>query len=142
MKGAFIHLALAVVVAADSYFFTNNTLGPNANQVSTGCSQALLASINCAQDFIDMAQSDYYGPMNNLTLQNSICTSECGTALDAYRSSVAAACASDPQPFPGLPANYFGDVIHSTYSLFCMKDNSTGQYCTGSSLFTVVMPGY
>ncbi|TFK69174.1 hypothetical protein BDN72DRAFT_840792 [Pluteus cervinus] len=40
------------------------------------------------------------------------------------------ACASDPQPFTGIPATYFGDVVHSAYDLFCMKDNSTGQYCT------------
>ena len=34
------------------------------------------------------------------------------------------------QPFDGLPATYFGDVAYATYNLTCLKDTTSGDYCT------------
>ncbi|EEB90340.1 hypothetical protein MPER_11465 [Moniliophthora perniciosa FA553] len=74
--------------------------------------------------------SDYYGSLGNRTIQDNLCNPSCGQALESYRSSVASACASSPQPFDGLPATYFGDAAEAAWKTFCLQDSFTGQYCT------------
>ncbi|ESK89423.1 hypothetical protein Moror_16166 [Moniliophthora roreri MCA 2997] len=121
----------ALVLAQDSFFFTNNTLGPTANPLlSEGCKNAMLASISCDPNVIDIMTSDYYGSLGNQTIQDNLCNPSCGQALESYRSSVASACASDLQPFDGLPATYFGDAAEAAWKTFCLRDSFTGQYCT------------
>jgi hypothetical protein len=129
----FFSLALLFSFAtADSYFFNfTGGLGPDVAPISTACNDALVAAIDCDL-FLTFAMSDsYYGPLNNQTLQNGLCKASCGTALTAYTSKVATACKNDPQPFPGLPATYWGEQAKAVYDLFCLKDASTGKYCTG-----------
>ena len=77
--------------------------------------------------------SDFYGTVGNDTDQDSFCNPNCGTSLSSYRSSVAAACANDPQPFDGIPATYWADSASSAWNSLCLKNPSTGQYCTGEA---------
>lgn len=63
-------------------------------------------------------------------MQDALCDPRCGVSLANYHSDVSSACASDVQPFDGLPATYFGDVAAATYNLTCLTDSSTGEYCT------------
>ncbi|KAH8731852.1 hypothetical protein GQ44DRAFT_735576 [Phaeosphaeriaceae sp. PMI808] len=118
---------------AESYFFNfTGGLGPDVAPISTACNDALVAAIDCDL-FLTFAMSDsYYGPLNNQTLQDGLCRASCGTALTAYTSKVTTACKSDPQPFPGLPATYWGEQAKAVYDLFCLKDAATGKYCTGT----------
>jgi len=119
-------------ISADSYFFNfTGGLGPDVAPISAACNDALVAAIDCDL-FLTFAMSDsYYGPLNNQTLQDGLCKASCGTALTAYTNNVTTACKNDPQPFPGLPATYWGDQAKAVYDLFCLKDAATGQYCTG-----------
>lgn len=75
--------------------------------------------------------SDSYGPFDNKTIQDSICDPKCGSSLNSYRSSVNQFCANNPQPFDGLPATYWADSALAVYGLLCLKDATTGAYCTG-----------
>ena len=62
--------------------------------------------------------------------------SACGTALSKYHGSVTASCAKDPQPWVGVPANYYGDLIWAQYNLTCVKDPKTKQWCNG--LYSII----
>jgi hypothetical protein len=121
-------------VVADSYFFPNTDgLDPQAKHVSPGCEAAMKAPLNCDPYLKIFTKKNCYEPLNNTALQQSVCKPECGTALAAYHTSVAKACASDPQPFPGLSATYYGDNAYAIYNLTCLTDTRTGDYCTGTS---------
>lgn len=76
-------------------------------------------------------QSDWYGSLNNVTYQDRLCNQTCGTAFQKYRAKVASTCVNDPEPFQGIPATYWIDAARSAYNTFCLKDSSTGEYCTG-----------
>jgi len=99
--------------------------------LSQGCISALNATIACNPYIQQMVATDYYGSLGSPTLQDSICAAGCGTSLASYHAQVAAACASTPQPWPGIPAVWAGDVIWATYNRTCLKDPATGRYCVG-----------
>lgn len=103
--------------------------------ISQGCTTALNATINCDPYLQQLVSDDYYGSLNNATLQNSVCAASCGTSLKSYHTAVATACANDPQPWDGVPAVWAGDVIWAAYNQTCLKDPTTGAYCVGSYLF-------
>ncbi|KAI9775110.1 MAG: hypothetical protein M1839_001421 [Geoglossum umbratile] len=119
---------LVSYAAADLLLYPNNTLVPGA-VISTGCLKAMNVNIACDEFVAELAQTNFYGSLNNNSIQNSVCNPACGTALSKYHSSVVAACASDPAPWVGVPANYYGDLVWATYNLTCFKDPGTGQYC-------------
>lgn len=133
-----LHSVLSFSIAtAESYFFNfTGGLGPDVAPISAACNDALIAAIDCDL-FLTFAMSDsYYGPLNNQTLQDGLCRTSCGNALTSYTSKVTTACKNDPQPFPGLPATYWGEQAKAVYDLFCLKDGSTGKYCTGMLHFS------
>lgn len=102
----------------------------NSSQVtlSTACVNALQSSVACDQYLQDNAYIDSYGPLN-ASLLDTFCTAGCSSSLISYRKNVVSACAKDPQPFTGIPAQYFVDVIWAQYNFTCLKDPGTGQYC-------------
>ena len=110
-------------------------LFPNGTQstvnLSQGCITALNTTITCDPYIQQLVATDYYGSLGNATLQGSVCAAGCGTSLASYHAHVAAACSSEPQPWPGVPAVWAGDVIWATYNRTCLKDPATGQYCVG-----------
>ena len=99
--------------------------------LSQGCITALNAVINCDPYIQYLVSNDYYGSLGNATLQNSLCAAVCGALLALYHTNVALACASDPQPWPGIPAFWTSNVIWVTYNRTCLKDPATGAYCVG-----------
>ncbi|PPQ88791.1 hypothetical protein CVT25_010476 [Psilocybe cyanescens] len=107
--------------------FVNGT--QSTTDISQGCITALNATINCDPYVQQLVSADYYGSLNNATLQNSVCAALCGTSLKSYHNAVATACTSDPQPWDGVPAVWAGDVIWATYNQTCLKDPTTGAYC-------------
>lgn len=127
-------LLISRCVLGDSFFFDRTGgLGPDVAPISDQCYAALNASIACEGSLLTFMTSDSYAPIGNKTLQDQLCAASCGTALTSYRSTVVSACANDPQPFQGLPAVYWVDAATSVYKLYCLKDASTGAYCTGWS---------
>lgn len=96
--------------------------------LSTACVNALQSSVACDQYLQDNAYIDSYGPLN-ASLLDTFCTAGCSSSLISYRKNVVSACANDPQPFTGIPAQYFVDVIWAQYNFTCLKDPGTGQYC-------------
>lgn len=96
--------------------------------LSTACVNALQSSVACDQYLQDNAYIDAYGPLN-ASLLDTFCTTGCSSSLISYRKNVVSACAKDPQPYSGIPAQYFVDVIWAQYNFICLKDPGTGQYC-------------
>lgn len=117
------------LVAAQFQLFPNGT--HSTANLSQGCTTALNVVINCDPYIQYLVSNDYYGSLGNATLQSSVCAAGCGASLALYHTNVALACASDPQPWPGIPAFWTGDVIWATYNRTCLKDPATGAYCVG-----------
>ena len=124
-----IVLLLCQLIEAQFQLFPNGT--HSTASLSQGCTTALNATINCDPYIQYLVSNDYYGTLGNATLQNSVCSAGCGASLASYHSNVAVACAKDPQPWPGVPALWSGDVIWATYNRTCLKDPATGAYCVG-----------
>lgn len=101
------------------------------NAVSTACSTAINASISCDPYLVALTEADSFGAINDTALQSSMCAASCGSALSSYHDSVSIACASDPQPWHGIPAVWAGDAVWATYNRTCLKDPKTGEYCSG-----------
>ncbi|KAI5291815.1 hypothetical protein KEM54_006392 [Ascosphaera aggregata] len=97
--------------------------------LSDGCTEALKSALNCDPYLQSLAASDYYGPVGNDTLQDSLCVESCGSSLSKYHHDTQKACANDPQPWDGIPAVWVGDIYWATYNRTCLKD-AKGDYCT------------
>lgn len=117
------------LVEAQFQLFPNGT--HSTASLSQDCITALNATITCDSYIQDIVSNDYYGSLGNSTLQDSVCATECGTSLASYHHTVALACTNSPQPWPGVPAIWAGDVIWATYNRTCLKDPATGGYCVG-----------
>lgn len=121
------------LVEAQFHLFPNGT--HSTASLSQDCIAALNATITCDRYIQVIVSNDYYGSLGDITLQDSVCAAECGTSLASYHHSVALACTNSPQPWPGVPAIWTGDVIWATYNRTCLKDPATGVYCVGMFKF-------
>lgn len=119
------------VAVAQLSFFPNNTLIVAGN-ISTACTTAMNATIDCDPYIMALATLDDYTSVNNDTIQQSVCATKCGAALSKYHKSVASSCAQDPLPWDGTPATYIGDFAWAYYNGSCLKDTATGQWCKGT----------
>ncbi|KAK5652943.1 hypothetical protein OQA88_9422 [Cercophora sp. LCS_1] len=124
--------SLPLVLAADPsfFFFTNqsSTLFPG---ISAACNQALTAPVwECPRELLNLVGGEHYYTVQNETVMDVLCRSECPTALVSYRSDVVTACANDKQPRDGYPATYWVDAVSSVQKQTCLKDSATGEYCT------------
>ncbi|KAL8694818.1 MAG: hypothetical protein Q9218_000577 [Villophora microphyllina] len=124
------HLLLLVsVVLADVQLYPNNTL-ITTNTISSACHDAMNANIACDPYLVSLATNNYYGTLGDTALQNSVCASNCGTALSNYHNAIHQACGQDEEPWIGVPANYFGDLVWAQYNLTCIKDPATSEWCS------------
>ena len=115
---------------ADLQFFPNGIVSDN--NVSSRCEAALTANMStCPGSYVLHPVHDFGGPFENTTSQELFCSEGCSTALASYHSSVNSACANDPQPWQGIPANFSGDRMAVYQKRMCLKDPSSGEYCIG-----------
>jgi hypothetical protein len=121
--------------AADGYFFPNSTFYPE-NPITTACSTAIQAQLNCSTDLMTYAYADSFYPVGNDTYLQGFCVASCSSSLAQYVQNVQTACAGQ-QPFQGLPATYYGDFALSTWNLTCLQDPATGEYCIGNLIHAV-----
>ncbi|EAW07585.1 LysM peptidoglycan-binding domain-containing protein [Aspergillus clavatus NRRL 1] len=98
--------------------------------LSAGCSTALKATLQCDPYLYTLATNDHFGSLGNKTFQDQLCQGACGTSLTTYHNTVVEKCASDPQPWDGVPAVWAGDILWATYNRTCLKDPKTNVYCT------------
>ena len=121
---AFLHLTRAQLnLYSDGLF--------NDNDISSQCSTAITAEISCDPSLVALTSADSFGAVGDSALQESLCTTSCGTALSTYHDAVSKACAKDLQPWDGLPAVWAGDAVWATYNRTCLKDPNGGGYCGG-----------
>lgn len=104
------------------------------NDISSTCSAAINATIACDPYLLALTEADSFGALNDTSLQSSICRVSCGGSLTEYHNKVTTACAQDPQPWNGVPAVWAGDAIWATYNRTCLKDPSTGKWCSGITI--------
>ncbi|KAL1961764.1 hypothetical protein VTN77DRAFT_1090 [Rasamsonia byssochlamydoides] len=91
---------------------------------------ALTATIaTCDESFIQYPVWDYGGPFENATARDLFCSSDCTDSLASYSSSVAAACANDPDPWDGIPASFWGDCLAAYQERICLRDLNSTDYC-------------
>ncbi|KAL8764772.1 MAG: hypothetical protein Q9194_006850 [Teloschistes cf. exilis] len=127
---AYLHtvLLLAGCVLADVQLYPNNTL-ITSNTISQACHDAMNANLACDPYLVNLATNNYYGSLGDTSLQNSVCDTKCGTALSTYHNSVHQACAQDEDPWLGVPASYYGDLVFAQYNLTCLRDSQTNEFC-------------
>ena len=126
-------LVLPFVVADFPVLETGLLANESSVFLSDGCTSALESSISCDQWLQDNANEDGYSPLNDTAL-DMLCAPACEPSIISYRSKVISACQNDPQPFDGLPAEYFIDVIWASYNLTCLKDPVSGNYCNSTAV--------
>ena len=114
------------------YFFNGTDFKNQVANISTSCATAMQASLDCDPYLTYVMTSDYWGSLHDDASQEEFCNVTCSQELRSYISSVTAACANDPQPLPGYPATYWGESALAAWTQMCLKDNSTGQYCSGN----------
>jgi hypothetical protein len=98
--------------------------------LSTACISAMESLVGCNEWFQSNAMVDVQGTFNSTVLA-TLCTAACKTSLTSYHTNVVTSCAGQPQPFPGLPATYYGDITSASFNLTCLTDTVTGEYCSG-----------
>lgn len=133
---------LGQIVSASTFFILEAGTVANSSTatLSTACVSSIESSVQCNSYLQNVANADIYGTYDSTT-QDGLCDPNCGSSLASYHSSVVASCSNDPMPWDGLPAQYYGDRVWSAYNTTCLKDSSTGQYCSSGStwLYTVQM---
>jgi len=140
MPSLFVVLgALLTGINAQFQLFPNGT--QSTENLSQGCITALGATITCDPYIQHLVATDFYGSLGNATLQSSVCEAACGASLASYHTGVVTACSNDPQPWPGIPAFWAGDVAWAAYNKTCLKDPATGLYCVGKYHCYVMYPG-
>lgn len=66
----------------------------------------------------------------NITMTDLLCDSSCGAILKSWFDNVASNCAN--QAIGGdTPPTLLGGYIWDGYNQTCLKDPTTGDYCTG-----------
>jgi hypothetical protein len=105
----------------------------NSNSPAT-CKTALTATINCDETTQQWMSASYHGPLNNATLEASVCDPGCGQSSASRFYGVKANCAGYAWS-SGAPLSIFGGYIWYGYNETCQTDQATGDYCSGESFF-------
>lgn len=108
-------------------------LTPSPVDLSASCISAINDTVACDSALLSFAFQDYFGPLNNPSMQSSLCENTCGTALASYRKNVVSTCGQQTEMAQGFPVTYVGDLVWSYYNLTCLKDPKTGEWCSGKS---------
>ena len=118
-------LFLSLWQPTEAIQFLTNVTAPSG--LSAGCVDALTADISCTTLVPRFRYGFFYGE----SILNSSCTSTCESALDAYETSVVAACSEDTwegyDDEGGAPLGLIPSLLLYQYSLTCLRDN--GRWC-------------
>lgn len=130
---SFYQYLLCVVVFLESCLaarlYENATL---PTDLTTACTAALLAEINCDQSITNLFPEEYYSE----DILNVACTDTCNTSLTAYESNIVKACESqnfggeenwDLTRNPINPVAMIPNELRFNYGLACLKDS--GRFC-------------
>jgi hypothetical protein len=116
--------------AQAQFFLFNGTDSIDPDQpLSSACSNALAANITCPDFLLGYVGLNSF--LSSDTTTSLICDLDCTNSIKDYHYDVAAACANDMQPWAGIPATYWGDVVWGYTNRTCLKDPGTGDYCSG-----------
>ncbi|CAD6446758.1 423af4fe-a76d-438d-bdb4-51553e1284f2 [Sclerotinia trifoliorum] len=91
------------------------------------CINALSANFNCVEYVQTFMQLRYRTSLENVTLTDMICTSDCSASLKNWFDSVTANCAGKTLN-DGNPTA-FGGYMWAGFNETCVKDPRTKQYC-------------
>ncbi|KAK0630489.1 LysM domain protein [Bombardia bombarda] len=116
-------------LAAFSVIPSGTVANTSTAVLTAACVSAIEAPIQCDTYLQLLASTDTYSTSNNAS-QALICTTGCSSSLTTYISTAETACKGQPQAWAGLPYAYYGKVLQSTYNMTCLKDATTGVYCT------------
>ncbi|KAJ7826387.1 hypothetical protein B0H14DRAFT_2453139 [Mycena olivaceomarginata] len=103
-----------------------SSLLPTSPAPSAACTSALTASVSCDPNILYMAY-----PFASPSLA-SLCTATCTESLQAYRQAVATSCSGFKFAGPNNSthaATLAIDVITNSYTIQCLKDGTTDDFC-------------
>ncbi|KAF7288354.1 hypothetical protein HMN09_01398100 [Mycena chlorophos] len=110
--------------------YTTDNL-PTDPAPSSTCASALTASINCNSTVSTLG----IGTVLDDAELTSVCTSTCTSSLASYRANVVSACKGyamilDPTTNVSYAPTLTVDYIGGPYNVQCLKDSSTGKFCS------------
>lgn len=106
---------------SDSYF----------SSLSGDCNTALTAPLlDCPAQILTMLGSNAYYTIGDDAIMDVFCNATCPSQLADYRTSVVSACGTEVQPIAGFPSTYWVDAATSVFTMACMQDSASGQYCS------------
>lgn len=108
---------------------------PKSLDVSLGasCIEALSARIDCHEYVLNFMEPTYRISLQNQTLTESICMSDCSASLEGWFDSVTGSCAG--KTVRGAIPTKFGGYMWAGLNETCVRDPKTGDYCNGMCLY-------
>jgi hypothetical protein len=111
--------------------FTGFTLydADDLEYLTSTCITALTGVIKCDSYLLRFQQPSIHGSLDNATLTDSVCDAACGTSLKSWFDTVSLSCSG--QNITGALPTKVGGYIYQGYNETCLKDPTTGDYCSG-----------
>ncbi|KAI0595745.1 carbohydrate-binding module family 50 protein [Biscogniauxia sp. FL1348] len=119
-----VNIAILTQLASAVQLYTNTSI---PTTLSPGCQTAFLAEVAECNLTVTKFRYGYFYPES--TLQGA-CTTNCGSALQSFESSIFSACGNDTwegYDGEGLPAALIPNVLRYLYELTCLQDS--GRFC-------------
>ncbi|CAE6441256.1 unnamed protein product [Rhizoctonia solani] len=137
LRGLALGLFLAEAKAAFNVYSSEDDF-PAGVVSGSACAKALNASISCDSS-IGLAVGGATLDSSRLT---TLCSTTCYQSLTSYRATVSSSCGTSvviQGTDATFPITYLVDNFIYTYNTTCIKDKSTGNWC--SQLFNSSWPG-
>lgn len=100
--------------------------------LKASCIEAISASIDCHDYVLNFMEPRYRTSIQDKTLTDSICTSDCSASLKGWFDSVTESCAG--KTVRGAIPTKFGGYMWAGLNETCVRDLKTGDYCNGTWL--------
>lgn len=97
--------------------------------LGTGCINALANNVACHPFVRTFVHLSYRSSLENVSLTNEVCSSDCYSSLKSWFDSVTNNCAG--KAVSGAVANRLGGYMWAGVNETCVKDPRTKNYCNG-----------
>ena len=103
--------------------------------VTDACATALSQTIHCSPYFMQYQSPRVGQSTGDSALTDMLCDPSCGVSLQSWFDNVASNCAD--QFLGDADPTLLGGYVWQGYNETCLKDPSTGEYCTGKTSLSV-----
>ena len=100
--------------------------------LTQSCQDALYAALECDSYVSKLGRPVWHGSLDNTSLTDTVCSTECGQSLSTFHDNVVAQCGADATIAQGIPALSVIDSVWTGWNETCLK-SANGTYCNGTS---------